>query len=93
MANENEIELYHSRHTGTEIDDLLDGALQHEDLTQAQYDNKKRLGQLVDGRWYCIYGDSRKQYLQAVYVGKTLMAQKSTEGSTGFPYSFPIIFG
>lgn len=84
--------IYDSSHSAQEIDRLLDGSLQHEDLTQAEYDRKKSQGTIKDGIWYCIFGDARKQLIQAIYVGTTLIAKSDNTGSKGFPYIFPIIF-
>lgn len=89
MANE----VYQSQYTGAQIDALLGGALQKSELTQAEYDHLVNTDAVVNGRWYLIYGDSRKQYLMKVYVGRTLFAVRATSGASGFPYTFPIIFG
>lgn len=85
-------EPYRSRFTGEEIDSILQHALQHVDLTQAEYDTMKAAGQISLGSWYFIFGDQRKQFLMAVYCGTQLVARRSTSGSVGFPYNFPIIF-
>ena len=85
-------EPYHSRFTGEQVDQILQHALQHVDLTQDEYDAMKAAGQIELGSWYFIFGDMRKQFLMAVYCGTQLIARRSQTGSVGFPYSFPIIF-
>lgn len=67
--------------------------LQGESLTQAEYNYKLSRNEIQNGFFYCIYGDQRREFLQAIYVGQTLVARRSTSGSLGFPYDFPIIFG
>ena len=62
-------------------------------LTQAEYNYKLSRNEIQNGWFYCIFGDQRKEFLQAIYVGTTLVARRSTSGSLGFPYDFPIIFG
>lgn len=85
-------EPYRSQFTGPQIDEILSKALQHTDLTQAEYDAMRTGGQIAHGTWYFIFGDQRKQFLMAVYCGTQLIAKRSTTGSVGFPYNFPIIF-
>ena len=64
-----------------------------ESLTQAEYNYKLSRGEIQNGYIYRIYGDQRKEYLQAIYDGTTLVARRNDSGARGFPYDFPIIFG
>lgn len=64
-----------------------------ESLTQAEYNYKLARGEIQNGFIYRIYGDQRKEYLQAIYDGTTLVARRNNAGATGFPYDFPIVFG
>ena len=41
--------------------------------------------------WYCVYSDAEPYPLMRVYIGDTLLAER-TSGSAGFPYTFPMSF-
>jgi len=59
-------------------------------MTQAEYDALTEAGTVDEDTIYLIRLDGE---LQRIYAGTTLVAQKGVPSVTGFPYTFPIIFG
>ncbi len=61
-------------------------------LTWSQYQAKRDATELDPKTWYMVYSDNMTSRLLKIYIGYTLFAERSDEGDTGFPYSFPIVF-
>lgn len=74
-----------------EIDEKLEGEnfCNIKYVTYSEYKSLKRRYQIYDNYIYVVSNFGRIMY---IYIGSMLLAKRDTEGSFGFPYTFPITF-
>lgn len=74
-----------------EVDEKLEGEnfCNIKYVTYSEYKSLKRRYQIYDNYIYVVSNFGRIMYL---YIGSMLLAKRDTEGSFGFPYTFPITF-
>lgn len=75
-----------------DVKDQHEGLMREVRLSEEEYLKLRADKKIIPGTWYSVYSDYAHKRLKALYNGSVLILKHSDQTSTGFPYTFPIIF-